>query len=490
MSATASIDFDMVVIGANGDLARRKLLPSLYLLDLDSVLPPGRIIGVTRHALSTEAYREEVAEHLRIHLPEGAFRDDVWQRFAERLVYAHVSAADRASYGPLESLLGERPDAERVFYLSTPPQLYGAISQAVREAGLITDSTRIVLEKPIGHDLASAQAINHAVANAFPNEDQIYRIDHYLGKETVQNLMALRFGNALFEPMWRAEHVDHVQITVAESIGIEGRGSYYDHAGALRDMVQNHILQLLCLVAMEPPARLDQTSIREEKIKVLRALRPIAERDVHDKTVRGQYRAGAIDGQPVKHYLDEDRVAPDSTTETFVAIKAEIDNWRWAGVPFYLRTGKRMQQRQSEIVIHFRAVPHRLFADKAGAIQDNRLVIRLQPNESIRLGMMVKVPGIGMKLRAEDLNLNLAETFKQRTPGAYERLLLDVIRGNATLFMHREEVETAWRWIEPILDAWSERGDAPRAYMAGTWGPSESIALVVRDDRAWSEQLT
>jgi glucose-6-phosphate 1-dehydrogenase len=347
---------------------------------------------------------------------------------------------------------------------------------------------RIVLEKPIGRDLASAQEINRQVGEVF-QEDQIYRIDHYLGKETVQNLMALRFGNTLFEPMWRSSHVDHVQITVAETLGMEGRGGYYDGSGALRDMVQNHLLQLLCLVAMEPPSNLTQEAIRDEKIKVLRALRPIRNAEVAVKTVRGQYREGAIQGRSVVGYLEEEGIRPGSLTETFVALKAEVDNWRWAGVPFYLRTGKRMSARVSEIVIQFKAVPHLLFEDQAGVIQDNRLVIRLQPDEGIRMRLMMKEPGARMELKPVSLNLNLADTFPSRKPLAYERLLLDVVRGNATLFMHRTEVEEAWRWVESVLHGWEERGDRPRFYGAGTWGPPESIALVVRDNRVWYEHV-
>jgi glucose-6-phosphate 1-dehydrogenase len=485
---TDSRPFDMIVVGASGDLAHRKLLPSLYLLHQDGNLPsPGRILAVARHEWSREAYLAGVEKGCREHVPDD-FQPDSWRGFAERVDYLRLTATDAAAYGDLARLLGEAPDRVRVLYLATPPTLYGDVSHAYAAAGLVTPASRIVLEKPIGTDLGSAMEVNASVGEVFA-ERQIYRIDHYLGKEAVQNLMAIRFGNALFEPMWRAEHVDHVQITVAETLGMEGRGSYYDQTGTLRDMVQNHLLQLLCLVAMEPPARLEQNAIREEKIKVLRSLKPIVGPDVTRKTVRGQYREGAVAGRPVVGYLEEDDVPGDSKSETFVALKAEIHNWRWAGVPFYLRTGKRMGHRVSEIVIQFRRVPHLLFPDQSGMLDDNRLVIRLQPDESIKLAMMIKEPGSGMHLKKVHLKLDLFDGQDGRMPLAYERLLLDVIRGVATLFMHRDEVEEAWRWIEPIHDAWEERGDRPRVYTAGTWGPPESIALTVQDGRYWYEHV-
>ncbi len=481
--------FDMIVVGASGDLARRKLLPSLYYLHRDGHLhPEGRILAVARHEWVEERYLEVVEKSVREHVPKGDLDEDAWRTLTERLSYVCMAAADVESYAPLQELLADTEERVQIFYLATPPSLYGPISAAIQAAGLVTPQTRIVLEKPIGSDLRSAQEVNESVGSVFA-EHQIYRIDHYLGKETVQNLMALRFGNALFEPMWRSERVDHVQITVAETLGMEGRGAYYDTAGALRDMVQNHLLQLLCLVAMEPPARLDQDAIREEKIKVLRALRPIAGDDVARKTVRGQYRSGATDGRSVHGYLEEEGIPEGSLTETFVALKAEVENWRWAGVPFYLRTGKRMSNRVSEIVIQFKKVPHLLFKDQEGVMQDDRLVLRLQPDESVKLGLMVKVPGAGMRLKPKSLNLNWKDTFDRRTPMAYERLLLDVVRGNATLFIHREEVEAAWRWVEPILAGWEERRERPRVYLAGTWGPPESIALVIKDDRSWYEHL-
>jgi len=392
-------------------------------------------------------------------------------------------AAD--GWNRLHAALSDEAGRPRVFYLATAPALFGPTCQGLHDAGLITPHARVVLEKPIGTDLASAQAINDQVGAVFA-EDQIFRIDHYLGKETVQNLMALRFANSLFEPLWSHGSIDHVQITVAENLGVEGRGGYYDKAGALRDMVQNHIVQLLCLVAMEPPAAFDADAVRDEKLKVLKALRPITPADIDTKTVRGQYKAGAIDGAPVVGYLDENGGDTESPTETLVVLKAEIENWRWAGVPFYLRTGKRMPARRSEIVVQYRPVPHSIFDASAGTITPNRLVIRLQPDEGIGLELMTKDRGPGgMRLVTAPLNLSFGETFQSRTPDAYERLLMDVVRGNPTLFMRRDEVEAAWHWIEPILTAWNQSADPPKSYAAGTWGPSSAVALIERDGRSW-----
>ncbi len=374
-----------------------------------------------------------------------------------------------------------------MFYLATGPALFGLICERLGRFGLAHDNARVVVEKPIGKDLASARALNDAIGQVFP-EERIYRIDHYLGKETVQNLLALRFANGLFEPLWNAAHIDHVQITVAESLGVEGRAGYYDAAGALRDMVQNHMLQLLCLVAMEPPAMLDADAVRDEKLKVLRSLAPIdTEALCHQSIVRGQYRAGASAGGAVRGYLEELGDA-GSTTETFVALKAEVRNWRWAGVPFYLRTGKRLPERVSEIVIVFKRIPHSVFEPAAGAIEANRLVIRLQPDEGVKLWLMSKDPGPGgMRLSLVPLDMSFATAFHVRNPDAYERLVLDVVRGNQTLFMRRDEVEAAWSWIDPMLQVWAQGKEPPRGYTAGTWGPSAAIALIERDGRTWAE---
>ncbi|MEM7349260.1 MAG: glucose-6-phosphate dehydrogenase [Acidobacteriota bacterium] len=482
------IPFDMVVVGATGDLGRRKLLPALYFLHkYGEISPQGRIFAVSRREGDRDSFLAEADANAQRHIDASARTAKHWKSFAKRLDYLSMDATDADDYAELKSRLDQQPDRVRVFYLATSPRLYGPISHAIHAAGLVTKNSRIVLEKPIGTDLESATVINSSVGECF-EEQQIFRIDHYLGKETVQNLMAVRFGNILFEPLWRTERIDHVQITVAETLGVEGRGAYYDTSGALRDMIQNHLLQLLCLTAMEPPARLQQDAIREEKIKVLRALRPFSLDDVSKRIVRGQYRSGAIAQNPVTGYLDEPDVPEDSTTETFVALKAEIDNWRWAGVPFYLRTGKRMGHRVSEIVIQFKQVPHQLFKSRAGDIQPNRLVIRLQPDEFIKLGLMTKVPGAAMVLERAELNLNLAARGGHKFQ-AYERLLLDVIQGVTTLFMHRTEVEAAWKWVEPILDGWKQLDSAPRSYGAGTWGPPKSVALIERDGRSWYEHI-
>jgi glucose-6-phosphate 1-dehydrogenase len=480
--------FDLVVFGGTGDLARRKLMPALYYRDRDRQIPAeSRIIGVSRGELGRDAYAALIEEALREHLPEDARDPGCLTRFLGRLDHITLDATGARGWPELKARLGDASERVRVFYLATAPDLFGRICRNIGETGLNSSAARVVLEKPIGHDLASARAINDQVGTVFP-EEAIFRIDHYLGKETVQNLTVLRFANSLFEPLWNSSAIDHVQITVAETIGVEGRGAYYDRAGALRDIVQNHILQLLCLVALEPPTCLEADAVRDEKLKVLRALRRIRGADVALKTVRGQYRAGASEGGAVPGYAEEIGTDRGSMTETFVVIKAEIANWRWAGVPFYLRTGKRLPMRGSEIVIQFQNIPHSIFGAADGVIRPNQLVVRLQPDEGVELILMSKDPGPGgMRLRATPLNLSFAETFRVRYPDAYERLLMDVVRGNPTLFMRRDEVEAAWAWIEPILEAWQESGEPPKAYTAGSWGPSAAIALIERDGRTWHE---
>jgi len=480
--------FDYLVFGGTGDLSLRKLLPALFLRDkAGQFTPDSRIVGVSRTHMDTAGFREMAEKALREHLPANEFDASAWERFSARLSYVAADATSSDGWDGLQELLNGRDDVVRVFYLATSPKLFGPISERARAFGLVTPKSRVVLEKPIGHDLASAMHINEQVGGVFA-EVQIYRIDHYLGKETVQNLLALRFANSLFEPLWNAGHIDHVQITVAETVGVESRGGYYDTSGALRDMVQNHLMQLVCLVGMEPPVSLDKEAVRDEKIKVLRSLKEIGPENIATATVRGQYRAGAVTGSAVRGYLEEDGITPSSNTETFVALKAEVRNWRWAGVPFYLRTGKRMQERVSEIVIQFRPVPHSIFTAGAGEIEANKLIVRLQPDEAIALHLIAKEPGPGgMRLRQVPLNLSFAETFKDRFPDAYERLLMDVVRGNPTLFMRRDEVEAAWIWVERILDAWEARSERPKPYIAGTSGPSQAIALIERDGRTWHD---
>ncbi len=488
--------FDCVVFGATGDLTLRKLLPALYARFHDGQMPPdSRVIAAARSALDDWQYRERAAKALRQHVPAADLDEVVAGRFYGQLRYTRVDGTSDEGWDGLGAILAEMPnDRIRVFYLATSPDLYGPICEHLGKNGLVTPNSRVVLEKPIGRDLESARAINIQVGRFF-EEAQIFRIDHYLGKETVQNLLALRFANSIFERLWNTDVIEHVQITVGETVGVEGRGGYYDKSGALRDMLQNHMLQLLCLLAMEPPVSLDADAVRDEKLKVLRALRPIQPHEAAQLTVRGQYIQGAVNGQPVASYAaDLDGAAPPngepSHTETFLALKAEVRTWRWANVPFYLRTGKRLPQKVSEIVIQYRALPFSIFPSDGMELQPNRLIIRLQPEEGMRLEMMTKEPGPGgLRLRATGLDISFEKTFATRYPDAYERLLMDTVRGNATLFMRRDEVEAAWTWVEPIIEAWSSSPDMPRPYAAGSWGPTASIALIARDGRTWHEDL-
>ncbi|AEF24414.1 glucose-6-phosphate dehydrogenase [Pseudomonas fulva] len=476
---------DMLVFGGTGDLALHKLLPALYYLHRGGRLHRDtRILALARSPHTRAAYQALAERHCRAQVARADFDDDIWRSFAERLDYFPMDASQSADFGRLAKALGSDRERVRVYYLATAPDLFEAIATHLKVAGLAVAGARIVLEKPIGHSLQSAQAINAGIGAVF-DESQVFRIDHYLGKETVQNLMALRFANALFEPVWRAGHIDHVQISVCETLGVENRGAYYDNAGAMRDMIQNHLLQLLCLVAMEAPVRFDAESVRNEKVKILEALKPITGQDVRDKTVRGQYTAGKIGGQEVPAYYFEKNVDNDSDTETFVAVQAEINNWRWAGVPFYLRTGKRLARKTSEILIQFKPVPHQLF----GNGQANQLLIRLQPEERISLQLMAKNPGKGMRLQPVELDLNLADAFnKQRRWDAYERLLLDVIEGDSTLFMRRDEVEAAWQWVDPIIKGWQQHYQSPRPYAAGSNGPEQLEHLLERHGRQWIEE--
>ena len=477
--------FDLIIFGGTGDLAMRKLLPAMYHRARDGQIPAdSRIIAVGRGELSRAKYVKLVDKALQANLKEGEYDLKEWRTFESRLSYVQADAMDHTNWTALCNMLSGVRNKTRVIYLATAPTLFGPIAAGFRANKLITSSTRIVLEKPVGHDLDSARAINDQVGKCF-DENQIFRIDHYLGKETVQNLLALRFGNSLFEPLWRRGVVDHVQITVAEELGVGGRIDFYNDTGALRDMVQNHMLQLVCLVAMEAPSSLDHDAVRDEKLKVLRALKPIVAADIKTHTVRGQYTAGAIDGSTVPGYADE-LGNEESAAETFVALKLEIENWRWSNVPFYLRTGKRLKTKHSEIVVQFQQVPHSIFTEIKHDILPNRLTIRLQPDEGVKLAVMAKEPGPGgFDLRPVSLDLSFEETFGIRYPDSYERLLMEVLRGNPALFMRRDEVETAWHWIDQIIAGWNETRHKVENYVAGTWGPPASSMLLDRDGRSW-----
>ncbi|TCP08429.1 glucose-6-phosphate 1-dehydrogenase [Crenobacter luteus] len=479
--------FDLLLFGGTGDLAMRKLIPALWQADAAGQLHvDGRILALGRKPFDDDGYRAWLTAHARP-LIAGDVDDAAWQRFLCRVRYLPLDARAPADFVALAGQLPIDEGRALVAYLATAPELFAPICENLAAVGLNHEHARVVLEKPLGRDLASANAINDAVLAHFA-ERQVYRIDHYLGKESVQNLMAIRFGNVLFEPLWRREWVEHVEITIAEDLGVEGRGEFYDRTGALRDMVQNHLLQLLCIVAMEPPANMGADAIRDEKLKVVSSLRRFRPRDVAARTVRGQYAAGSVRGQPVPAYRDEPDVAPDSRTETYVALIAEIDNWRWAGVPFYLRTGKRLAERVAEIVIHFRDVPHALLPSAAGCATANRLVIHLQPEENIRLHVLAKAPGDGMELQSAALELDFTQRFAARRADAYERLLLDAIRGNLALFMRRDEGVEAWRWVEPILAEWAADPTPPAPYPAGSWGPAAASRLLYQDRHAWHEE--
>ncbi|MFM2286995.1 MAG: hypothetical protein RL684_138 [Pseudomonadota bacterium] len=479
--------FELVLFGGTGDLAMRKLMPALYhRFAAGQFDARSRLLACASSALGRDEYIARALEHVREHLEPTEFNEAKWAEFAACLDYRRVDATKLEDFQALKTELAPRDEQVRVWFMSMSPSLYRAVGANMAAAGNVTPNARVVLEKPLGTDRHSADLINEQVAQCF-SEKQIYRIDHYLGKEPVQNLLALRFGNALFEPLWRRGRIRHVQITVAEQLGVEGRAKFYDETGALRDMVQNHLLQLVCILAMEPPANSDPDTIRDEKLKVLRALRPINAESVDVKTVRAQYRAGNVDGRAVPGYADEPGVPAGSSTETFVAIKAEIDNWRWAGVPFYLRTGKRLAQSVAEIAITFDDVPLSIFENRA-LDAPNQLVIRLQPDESITLTLLAKSPGDSMRLRPVNLQLDLAETFKERPLSAYERLLMDAVKGNLTLFMRRDELDTAWSWIDPIREGWAASGNAPKTYASGSWGPSAATALIGRDGFAWRDE--
>lgn len=483
------MSFDLVLFGGTGDLTWRKLMPALFQAFRHGTLPAaGRIIGVARDELSDEQYRALIrARFDQVELAKRPSPEE-FERFAQQLHYLRMDLSQADDYRRLAALLAERNADTVVMYLAVGPSLFTAACEQLATAGLNKPNMRLVLEKPLGHDLASNRAINHTV-RAVLDEKQIFRIDHYLGKPSVQNLFAMRFGNALFEPLWRRETIANIEITIAEDLGVEKRGAFYDTTGALRDMVQNHALQLLCAIAMEPPINSHADAIRDEKLKVLRSLKAWTPQDLAQHVVRGQYTAGMAEGKPVPGYREEPGVAPGSTTETFVALRAEIANWRWAGVPFYIRTGKRLPGRDAHIVVNFRPAPHAIFNSPPGAA--NRLVISLQPRDGLQLHLLAQ----GQENRRNTqtlapvhLDLDFDHRFGSERVGAYERLLLDVIDGRLNLFVRSDEQEEAWRWVEPILEHWRNDAAGPRPYAAGTWGPSASSAMIARDGHCWSEE--
>lgn len=482
---------DLLIVGGEGDLALRKLYPALFALWRGQCLSDDvRIVALARKSPTEEDFQLKVKKWYDEYAEHTLATEEQWRSFSQHLHYFSADATSGEELAQLRSDHFVDHDRDLVVYLATPPQIFAPVCRALESAQLVRPATRIVVEKPLGEDLQSFRDINNDLCSIF-TEEQVYRIDHYLGKETVQNLLALRFANAVIEPLWNNRYVDNVQITVAEDIGVSGRWDFYDEAGAMRDMLQSHLLQLLSLAAMEPPAHLSAEDVRNEKVKVLSSLRPMDDHGVRENTVIGQYTSGAVSGQAVVGYCEEEGSARTSNTETFVAVKAEIDNWRWAGVPFYLRTGKRLQQRCSEIIIEFKQVPHSIFGPQLQSGTPNRMVIRLQPDEMISLELMNKVAGLDVAVPLQQVSLDLTfpeENETDSTPDAYQRLLFDVIRKNPTLFVRADEVEAAWTWVDQIHEAWGRLGKRTQNYAAGTWGPSEAIALIARDGRAWYEE--
>jgi glucose-6-phosphate 1-dehydrogenase len=485
----------LVIFGATGDLTHRKLIPALYNVVASGEAPPSlTVVGFARREKSDEDFRKELEEATREHSRQKV-RDDLWKGFAQSIFYHRGEFDDTEAYKSLAEQLNKF-DAERgtrgnrLFYLAAGPDQFETIIKNLKAAGLNEAPengwARIVVEKPFGRDLKSARELNRIVDHAF-SEDQTYRIDHFLGKETAQNIMVLRFANAIFEPIWNSRYIDHVQITAAETLGVEGRGGYYETAGALRDMVQNHMLQLLCLVAMEPPTDLGADSIRDEKVKVVRSLRRFAPEEIGKNVVRGQYAAGAINGKPVPAYREEERVDQKSTTDTYVALRALVDNWRWADVPFYIRVGKRLPKSATEISVHFKKAPHVLFNKESTLHDQNALVIRIQPDEGIALRMQAKIPGNNLRIEPVKMDFHYGTSFGKASPEAYERLLLDAMSGDPTLFARRDEVEQAWSFIDPIEEVWADKKNSPPLffYPAGSWGPEEADELLARDGRVW-----
>jgi glucose-6-phosphate 1-dehydrogenase len=479
----------LVIFGASGDLTQRKLVPGLYALAHEGLLPPGQtIVGVARAELSDEAFRKAMREACDEHARTRPVDDDVWENFARGLFYVRGDFDQPEAYNRLRMKLEELDrlrgtGGRRLYYLAVPPQFFAPIAELLSAEEMVADPerggpfTRVVIEKPFGRDLPSARELNRVAVSAF-RERQVFRIDHYLGKETVQNLLVLRFANGIFEPFWNRQYIDHVQLTVAESIGVEKRGNYFETAGITRDILQNHMLQLVSLVAMEPPVAFEADAVRDEKVKVLRALRPI------DLAVRGQYTAGSVAGEEAAAYRDEERVSRTSRVETYAALKVFIDNWRWADVPFYVRAGKRLPKRVTDISIHFRPAPYPLFSRLGMKMHANVLAIRIQPDEGISLKFDSKLPGPAVRTAPVTMEFRYATSFGAEPPEAYERLLLETMLGDATLFARRDEIETAWAWLDPLLHSWESEGE-PEPYAAGTWGPEAADALLEKDGRAW-----
>jgi glucose-6-phosphate 1-dehydrogenase len=484
----------IVIFGATGDLTHRKLIPALYNLAADGELPPAvAVVAVARRDKNDEGFRKELEEAVR-KFSRQSVRDDIWKTFGQSISYHRTEFHDLKGYESLAERL-KQIDKERgtrgnrLFYLAVAPDQFEDILTNLKKAGLNSAPegswARVIVEKPFGTDLATARELNRVVSNSF-SEEQTYRIDHFLGKETAQNILVLRFANAIFEPLWNTRYIDHVQITAAETLGVEGRAGYYDKSGALRDMVQNHLLQLLCLISMEAPTDLRADSIRDEKVKVVRSLRRLAGEAVIKNVVRGQYSAGAINGKPVTGYREEQGVNPSSTTETYVAVHLNIDDWRWADVPVYLRVGKRLPKSGTEISVHFKKAPPVLFNKESVTLDQNVLVVRIQPDEGISLRMQAKIPGTSLRIEPVKMDFHYGTSFGKPSPEAYERLILDAMSGDATLFARRDEVEEAWAYIDPIEEAWQEKKEAGLYfYAAGSWGPDEADELLARDGRAW-----
>jgi len=490
----------VVIFGATGDLTRRKLLPALYRLSQQGLVPNEfAILGNGRQPLSDEEFRTNMKTALTEFGSDDALDESTWQSFAKRIFYITGDFSEAELYGKLKSKLEEvdkefHTEGNRIFYLATAPDFFGVIAKQLGDAGIARPKaaaktkkkswTRLIVEKPFGHDLESARALNKTLAAVF-DESQIYRIDHYLGKETVQNLLVFRFANSIFEPLWNRQYIDHIQITNAETLGVEGRGAYYEKAGALRDMIQNHVFQVTSLIAMEPPASLSANGVRDEKFKAMQSVRPLPADQIGEFAVRGQYGPGTVLGDTVPGYPEEPGVDPNSSTETFAALKLYLDNWRWAGVPFYIRSGKRLQKHVTEIAIQFKEVPHRLFTDSDSPLQPNVLVIRIQPNEGISLRFAAKLPGQALRIRSVNMDFRYGSSFGVKPPEAYERLLLDCMLGDSTLYARRDMVERGWEIVTPILEAWKKPAPEFPNYEAGSWGPQAAFELIERDGREW-----